>query len=634
MPSLSFGVDLRAEADLAWLCQEPVIEPGPGLVLPGTFRWIIDAECARELLVADAHLMPRKYTRWAKRACKVFVFPDRDHHSIDQLMQPIEDDWQAEEFADEFAGALSGRIPAGAYRDVWALSVNGKYLQRQRTLAMALMLACSLRRGRLGVADSTVDNELEAVEGFWTRLVNEAALELWKQRQNIMPCMHMHQSVGIGRLAGERLQAAHISFALGSIHVTQAAHKRIAMGDNVRWLMENCEQFHQSEWDMAADLKFRFADIGDDDDSSDEAPLALVTPHQPCSNSHCTFAATVQHRPFCCMQCGKAVKSNRKLSIHGVKCLKKPALRNRDQDRRSRSPRPRKMPKELKEPKKELTEPKPGPAQPPFPPNLRQGLHRGSGKASNTPPPTRGGHDRGSDAHEKASRVHRKLKSEPTEDDDRGRSQARAEAKPVMPLKREAGDAGAALAAHKRGREELLCKMSESHDFLGIAKNLNSDNGFGFASNKLVIDMLHKDLWFCLFDSPRGSANLGNGDLITFKAVIGQDSRIKATNINLVMPTWQEVRWLHLPHRMVPGLSLHLPILWELHCGNLVAAVAVVSSGRFTNDSHNGAPMGAAMWRCRDGAMAQRCFLCFPNYGPTGLFILRTSSSGAFVSLD
>ncbi len=26
----------------------------------------------------------------------------------------------------------------------------------------------------------------------WTRLVNEAALELWKQRQNIMPCMHMH----------------------------------------------------------------------------------------------------------------------------------------------------------------------------------------------------------------------------------------------------------------------------------------------------------------------------------------------------------------------------------------------------------------------------------------------------------
>ncbi len=197
MPSPSFGVDLRAEEDLraedlAWLCQEPVIEPGPGLVLPGTFRWIIDAECARELLVVDAHLMPRKYTRWAKRACKVFVFPDRDHHSIDQLMQPIEDDWQAEEFADEFAGALSGRIPAGAYRDVWALSVNGKYLQKQRTLAMALMLACSLRRGRLGVADSTVDKELEAVEGFWTRLVNEAALELWKQRQNIMPRMHMH----------------------------------------------------------------------------------------------------------------------------------------------------------------------------------------------------------------------------------------------------------------------------------------------------------------------------------------------------------------------------------------------------------------------------------------------------------
>ncbi len=197
MPSPSFGVDLRAEEDLraedlTWLCQEPVIEPGPSLVLPGTFRWIIDAECARELLVVDAHLMPRKYTRWAKRACKVFVFPDRDHHSIDQLMQPIEDDWQAEEFADEFAGALSGRVPAGAYRDVWALAVNGKYLQRQRTLAMALMLACSLRRGRLGVADSTVDNELEAVEGFWTRLVNEAALELWKQRQNIMPCMHMH----------------------------------------------------------------------------------------------------------------------------------------------------------------------------------------------------------------------------------------------------------------------------------------------------------------------------------------------------------------------------------------------------------------------------------------------------------
>ncbi len=197
MPSPSFGVDLRAEEDLraedlTWLCQEPVIEPGPSLVLPGTFRWIIDAECARELLVVDAHLMPRKYTRWAKRACKVFVFPDRDHHSIDQLMKPIEDDWQAEEFADEFAGALSGRIPAGAYRDVWALSVNGKYLQKQRTLAMALMLACSLRRGRLGVADSTVDNELEAVEGFWTRLVNEAALELWKQRQNIMPCMHMH----------------------------------------------------------------------------------------------------------------------------------------------------------------------------------------------------------------------------------------------------------------------------------------------------------------------------------------------------------------------------------------------------------------------------------------------------------
>ena len=29
------------------------------------------------------------------------------------------------------------------------------------------------------------------MEGFWTRLVNEAALELWKQRQNIMPWMHL-----------------------------------------------------------------------------------------------------------------------------------------------------------------------------------------------------------------------------------------------------------------------------------------------------------------------------------------------------------------------------------------------------------------------------------------------------------
>ena len=181
------NVDLRAEEDLraedlTWLCQEPVIEPGPSLVLPGTFRWIIDAECARELLVVDAHLMPRKYTRWAKRACKVFVFPDRDHHSIDQLMQPIEDDWQAEEFADEFAGALSGRVPAGACRDVWALAVNGKYLQRQRTLAMALMIVSALRQpGRLDVhPDTTVDKELD--HDKFQRLVDEASDELWRAR--------------------------------------------------------------------------------------------------------------------------------------------------------------------------------------------------------------------------------------------------------------------------------------------------------------------------------------------------------------------------------------------------------------------------------------------------------------------
>ena len=182
MPSLSFGLDLRAEEDLAGLCQEPVIEPGPSLVLPGTFRWIVDAECARELLVVDAYLMPRKFVQWAKSACKHFVFPDKGQTSIDELMQSIEDDWIWEEGNwphHELAGALSGRVPAGCYRDVWAVAENGNKIQRQRTLAMALMIASALLRP-LQAADTNANKE--PGHDKFQRLVDEASGELWRAR--------------------------------------------------------------------------------------------------------------------------------------------------------------------------------------------------------------------------------------------------------------------------------------------------------------------------------------------------------------------------------------------------------------------------------------------------------------------
>ncbi len=154
-----------------------------GIASPGTFRWIFDDDHLRELLVINAHLMPVKFVRFAKNAFKTFVFPDKHWRPITELMTNIEDDliwtsgnWPQDELAKD---AVSARVPAGFFRDVCAVARNGDKVQRQRSLAMALMIASALLRP-LQAAGTDVNKELDHDE--FQRLVDEAGAELCRAR--------------------------------------------------------------------------------------------------------------------------------------------------------------------------------------------------------------------------------------------------------------------------------------------------------------------------------------------------------------------------------------------------------------------------------------------------------------------
>ena len=150
---------------------------------PGTFRWIIEDDHKCELLVIDAYLMPVEFVRWAKNAFKTFVFPDKNWRPITELMVGIEDEfrwisgnWPHGSLAEN---AVSARVPAGFFKDVWAVAQNGDKANRQRSLAMALMIASALLRP-LQAADTNVNKELG--HDKFQRLVDEASGELWRAR--------------------------------------------------------------------------------------------------------------------------------------------------------------------------------------------------------------------------------------------------------------------------------------------------------------------------------------------------------------------------------------------------------------------------------------------------------------------
>ena len=71
--------------------------------------------------------------------------------------------------------AVTAHVPAGLFRDVWAVAQNGNKENRQRSLAMAICITSALLRP-LEAADTNV----EAVLGHdkFRRLVDEASAEL------------------------------------------------------------------------------------------------------------------------------------------------------------------------------------------------------------------------------------------------------------------------------------------------------------------------------------------------------------------------------------------------------------------------------------------------------------------------
>ena len=103
--------------------------------------------------------------------------------TITELMVGIEDEfrwisgnWPHGSLAEN---AVSARIPAGFFKDVWAVAQNGDKVQRQRSLAMALMIGSALLRP-LEAADTDVNKELDHDE--FQRLVDEAGAELYRAR--------------------------------------------------------------------------------------------------------------------------------------------------------------------------------------------------------------------------------------------------------------------------------------------------------------------------------------------------------------------------------------------------------------------------------------------------------------------
>ncbi len=150
---------------------------------PDTFRWIIEDDGLRELLVIDAHLMPGELVRYAKMAFSTFVFPTKYAMSVDELIVSMEDEfawtsgcWPPGSLAEH---AVTARIPAGTFANVWAVAQNGKWPSKSRCLAMALCI-CAEFIQPLEHTEYDVNTVLGHDE--FQRLVDEAGSELDRAR--------------------------------------------------------------------------------------------------------------------------------------------------------------------------------------------------------------------------------------------------------------------------------------------------------------------------------------------------------------------------------------------------------------------------------------------------------------------
>ena len=151
---------------------------------PGTFRWIIEDDGQRELLVIDACLMPGELVRYAKMAVSTFVFPTKYAMKVDELIVSMEDEltwtsgcWPPGSLAEY---AITARIPAGTFANVWAVAQNGNKRSMSRCVAMALCI-CAEFIQPLEHPEYNINRVL--CHDDFQRLVDEAGSELDRARE-------------------------------------------------------------------------------------------------------------------------------------------------------------------------------------------------------------------------------------------------------------------------------------------------------------------------------------------------------------------------------------------------------------------------------------------------------------------
>jgi hypothetical protein len=151
---------------------------------PGTFRWIIEDDGQRELLVIDACLMPGELVRYAKMAVSTFVFPTKYAMKVDELIVSMEDEltwtsgcWPPGSLAEY---AITARIPAGTFANVWAASENGNWRSMSRCVVIALCI-CAEFIQPLEHPEYNINRVL--CHDDFQRLVDEAGSELDRARE-------------------------------------------------------------------------------------------------------------------------------------------------------------------------------------------------------------------------------------------------------------------------------------------------------------------------------------------------------------------------------------------------------------------------------------------------------------------
>ena len=129
--------------------------------------------------------MPGELVRYAKMAFSTFVFPTKYAMKVDELVVSMEDEsawtggcWPERSLAEY---AITARIPAGTFANVWAVAQNGKWPSKSRCLAMALCI-CAEFQEHLEHPEYNIINRLLGHDDF-QRLVDEAGSELGRARE-------------------------------------------------------------------------------------------------------------------------------------------------------------------------------------------------------------------------------------------------------------------------------------------------------------------------------------------------------------------------------------------------------------------------------------------------------------------